>query len=124
MQPILNHPATLQRYSQYYYQLHKNVDEQMMIVFHALLNSRFRDNTFVIFTSDPGGGPKVWKYSRYFDNPQFWSTPGTPGDPNVDVEDAILEQRSRPPPRTGRPPSPARSPSSTRRSPTSSRCAT
>jgi choline-sulfatase len=21
---------------------------------------------------------QVWKYSRYFDNPQFWSTPGTP----------------------------------------------
>jgi choline-sulfatase len=38
MQPILNHPATLQRYSQYYYQFHKNVDEQMMIVFQALLN--------------------------------------------------------------------------------------
>jgi len=93
MQPILNDPATRQRYSRYYYQLHKNVDEQMMIVFQALLNSRFRDNTFVIFTSDHGGGPKVWKYSRYFDNPQFWSTPGTPGDPNVDVEDAILEQK-------------------------------
>jgi choline-sulfatase len=233
MQPIPNHPATLQRYSQYYYQLHKNVDEQMMIVFQALFNSRFRDNTFVIFTSDHGdflgshggmhqkwytayeeairvpliiwnptlfpgprsidtltshvdlpptllglagldpnqlrqelershsdalplvdrdlsplvlgqvdpasindplyfmtdddpsrglnqdnwtgitynsviqpnhietviarlrngGGPKVWKYSRYFDNPQFWSTPGTPGDLNVDVEDEILEQK-------------------------------
>jgi choline-sulfatase len=93
MQPILNDPATRQRYSRYYYQLHKNVDEQMMIVFQALLNSRFRDNTFVIFTSDAGGGPKVWKYSRYFDNPQFWSTPGTPGDPNVDVEDVILEQK-------------------------------
>jgi choline-sulfatase len=21
---------------------------------------------------------KVWKYTRYFDNPQFWSTPGDP----------------------------------------------
>jgi hypothetical protein len=47
----------------------------------------------VIARLDNGGGPKVWKYSRYFDNPQFWSTPGTPGDPNVDVEDAILEQK-------------------------------
>ncbi|MFP8878912.1 MAG: sulfatase-like hydrolase/transferase [Myxococcota bacterium] len=26
---------------------------------------------------------RVWKYSRYFDNPQFWSAPGTPGDPGV-----------------------------------------
>ncbi len=25
----------------------------------------------------------VWKYSRYFDNPQFWSNPGVPGDPGV-----------------------------------------
>ena len=47
----------------------------------------------VIARLDNGGGPKVWKYSRYFDNPQFWSTPGTPGDPNVDVEDVILEQK-------------------------------
>lgn len=27
------------------------------------------------------------------DNPQFWSSPGTPGDPDVDVEDVILEQK-------------------------------
>ncbi|MGR9107222.1 MAG: sulfatase-like hydrolase/transferase [Gammaproteobacteria bacterium] len=27
-------------------------------------------------------GGEVWKYSRYFDNPQFWSTPGTPNDPD------------------------------------------
>lgn len=26
---------------------------------------------------------EVWKYSRYFDNPQFWSSPGTPGDDGV-----------------------------------------
>jgi len=47
----------------------------------------------VIARLDNGGGPKVWKYSRYFDNPQFWSTPGTPGDPNADVADVILEQK-------------------------------
>ncbi len=26
---------------------------------------------------------KLWKYTRYFDNPQFWSQPGTPGSPGV-----------------------------------------
>ena len=30
----------------------------------------------------------VWKYARYFDNPQFWSSPGDPGDSRV--EDVIL----------------------------------
>src|SRR5439155_15127659 len=33
LQPILNDPVTLNRYYRYYYQLHKNVDEQMMVVF-------------------------------------------------------------------------------------------
>ncbi|RDU96514.1 sulfatase-like hydrolase/transferase [Trinickia dinghuensis] len=54
MQPILNDPATLERYFRYYYQLQKNVDDQMMTVFQALLASRFADNTIVIFTSDHG----------------------------------------------------------------------
>jgi choline-sulfatase len=36
----------------------------------------------------------LWKYSRYFDNPQFWSSPGTPGvddpdTPGVDVKDIL-----------------------------------
>jgi choline-sulfatase len=29
------------------------------------------------------GDGRVWKYSRYFDNPQFWSDPGTPGQSGV-----------------------------------------
>lgn len=33
---------------------------------------------------------KRWKYSRYFDNPQFWSSPGTPGDKGV--QDEILQE--------------------------------
>ena len=33
---------------------------------------------------------KVWKYTRYFDNPQFWTSPGTPGDPGV--QDVIKQQ--------------------------------
>ena len=28
----------------------------------------------------------LWKYSRYFDNPQYWSDPGTPGDQGVQDE--------------------------------------
>jgi choline-sulfatase len=35
---------------------------------------------------------KVWKYTHYFDNPQFWTTPGTPNDPNdpnAPVNDAV-----------------------------------
>ncbi|MGR8934533.1 MAG: sulfatase-like hydrolase/transferase [Gammaproteobacteria bacterium] len=35
-------------------------------------------------------GGKLWKYSRYFDNPQFWSAPGTPGDSGV--QDEILQE--------------------------------
>jgi hypothetical protein len=29
----------------------------------------------VVATLDTAGGPQLWKYSRYFDNPQFWTTP-------------------------------------------------
>ncbi|WP_020562229.1 sulfatase-like hydrolase/transferase [Methylosarcina fibrata] len=54
MQPILDDPATLERYYRYYYQLHKNVDEQMGTVLQALLASRFKDNTYVVFLSDHG----------------------------------------------------------------------
>lgn len=32
----------------------------------------------------------LWKHSRYFDHPRFWSDPGTPGDDNVrDVVNAL-----------------------------------
>ena len=237
LQPILSDPVTLARYFQYYYQLHKNVDERMMTVFQALLGSRFKDDTIVIFTSDHGDllgshhgmhqkwytayeeairvpliiwnkklfpsprsietltshvdllptllglaglsqepirqtlaqdhsdarplvgrdlsplllgqvnpasvndplyfmtdddpsrglnqnnwtgiaynsviqpnhvetvitrlNGKVWKYSHYFDNPQFWSTPGTPHDPNVDVEDVTKLQETPTPTKDG-----------------------
>jgi choline-sulfatase len=38
---------------------------------------------------------KIWKYARYFDNPQFWSSPGDPGDSGVqDV--VLLEAGERP----------------------------
>ena len=54
MQPILNDPLTLNKYYRYYYQLHKNVDEQMLTVFQTFLHSRYKDDTIVIFTSDHG----------------------------------------------------------------------
>ena len=54
IQPILADQVSLQKYFRYYYQLHKNVDEQMMMVLQALLNSRFKDDTIVIFLSDHG----------------------------------------------------------------------
>jgi choline-sulfatase len=54
MQPILDDPVTLEQYYRYYYQLQKNVDDQMMTVLQALLGSRYRDDTIVIFTSDHG----------------------------------------------------------------------
>lgn len=41
-------------YRQLYYQLQKNVDQQMLKVFDALTQSSFYDNTIVIFTSDHG----------------------------------------------------------------------
>ena len=39
----------------------------------------------------------LWKFSRYFDNPQYWSNPGTPGiddpdTPGVDVKDVLQVQ--------------------------------
>jgi choline-sulfatase len=43
---------------------------------------------------------EVWKYSRYYDNPQFWSTPNDPNDPNADppAEDVVLTPVSPLPP--------------------------
>lgn len=34
-------------------------------------------------------GGSLWKYTRYFDSPQFWSNPGTPGSPSV--KDVVLK---------------------------------
>jgi choline-sulfatase len=54
MQPVVDTRDPFSRYYRYYYQLLKNVDEQMLIVYQALLASRFANNTIVIFTSDHG----------------------------------------------------------------------
>jgi choline-sulfatase len=60
-----------EQYSRYYYQLHKNVDGEMMKVFTALQNSRYKDDTIVVFTSDHGemlvahGGMHQKMYQAY-----------------------------------------------------------
>src|SRR5690606_11970175 len=41
-------------YYRLYYQLHKNVDEQIAKVYEQLKRTRFFDNTIVVFTSDHG----------------------------------------------------------------------
>ena len=46
----------------------------------------------VIARLDDGGGPKVWKYTRYFDNPQFWSSPGSPGTSGVEDVTQLQKQ--------------------------------
>jgi choline-sulfatase len=45
---------------------------------------------------------QIWKYTRYFDNSQFWSSPGTPNDPNdPDVEDVVSLQKTPTPTQAG-----------------------
>jgi len=46
---------------------------------------------------------RLWKFSRYFDNPQYWTDPGTPGvddpdTPEVDVKDILRVQIEPDPP--------------------------
>ncbi len=59
------------QYMRFYYQVHKNVDSEMMKVFTALQNSRYKDDTIVVFTSDHGemllahGGMHQKMYQAY-----------------------------------------------------------
>jgi choline-sulfatase len=59
------------QFMRFYYQVHKDADEQMMKVFNALQKSRYKDNTIVVFTSDHGelllahGGMKQKMYQAY-----------------------------------------------------------
>jgi choline-sulfatase len=59
------------QYMRYYYQVHKNVDGEMMKVFNALQESRYNENTIVVFTSDHGemllahGGMHQKMYQAY-----------------------------------------------------------
>lgn len=43
-----------EEYYRFYYQLHKNVDQELMKVYQTLQDSRFLNDTIVIFTSDHG----------------------------------------------------------------------
>ena len=74
MQPILSDRVTLQRYYQYYYHLHKIVDDPSRGPDQAnwvgiRVGSVVQPNHIetVIATLDGGTGPKIWKHSRYFD---------------------------------------------------------
>jgi choline-sulfatase len=69
LQPILNDPPTMEKYFRYYYQLHKNVEDQMMVVLQALQQSRYRNDTIVIFTSDHGD-----LLGSHFEMHQKWYT--------------------------------------------------
>jgi len=59
------------QYMRFYYQVHKNVDGEMMKVFNALQSSRYKDDTIVVFTSDHGemllahGGMHQKMYQAY-----------------------------------------------------------
>ena len=67
LNPVLDE----EQYCRFYYQLHKNVDGEMMKVFTALQNSRYKDDTIVVFTSDHGemlvahGGMHQKMYQAY-----------------------------------------------------------
>ncbi len=56
------------QYYRYYYQLHKNVDQEMMKVMEALLRSRFKNNTIVVLTSDHGDvlGAHYYMHQKFF----------------------------------------------------------
>ncbi len=55
-------------YWRLYYQLHKNVDAEMMKVMNALLASRYKDDTIVVFTSDHGDmlGAHGYLHQKFF----------------------------------------------------------
>ena len=44
-------------------------------------------------TRHRGDRGRVWKYSRYFDHPRYWSAPGTPGADGV--RDVVARRRAR-----------------------------
>ena len=61
-------PIEPSHYWRYYYQLNKNVDQEMMKVMDALLLSRFKDDTIVILTSDHGDllGSHYYMHQKFF----------------------------------------------------------
>ena len=91
LNPVLDN----QTYSRFYYQLHKNVDGEMMKVFTALQNSRYADDTIVIFTADHGemllahGGMHNKMYQAYDETTRvplmIWYPKLIPGPRSVDA---------------------------------------
>ena len=91
MNPVLDDDT----YSRYYYQLHKNVDSEMMKVFSALQSSRYKDDTIVVFTSDHGemllahGGMHQKMYQAYEETTHvplmIWYPKGITGPRSIDA---------------------------------------
>lgn len=50
----------------------------------------------VITAIDAPGGEQIWKYSRYFDNPQFWSSPFQSDQVEVDGKTVTKKKPLRP----------------------------
>jgi Arylsulfatase A and related enzymes len=50
----------------------------------------------VITAIDAPGGEQIWKYSRYFDNPQFWSSPFQQDQITVDCKTITKKKPLRP----------------------------
>ncbi|WP_371999083.1 sulfatase-like hydrolase/transferase (plasmid) [Tistrella mobilis] len=88
MQPIVDKEF----YQRLCYQLQQTVDADLMAVYETLMQSRFADDTIVIFTSDHGDLLDAHGHMH-----QIWSTPGRPGNPNVNVEDIVTSPVGTPP---------------------------
>ena len=46
------------------------------IPYHAVIQPNSIETVIAALPTGSGGTKQIWKYSRYFDNPQFWSIPG------------------------------------------------
>ncbi|MFZ5643670.1 MAG: sulfatase-like hydrolase/transferase [Bacillota bacterium] len=46
------------------------------IPYHAVIQPNSIETVIVALPTGRDGTNEIWKYSRYFDNPQFWSIPG------------------------------------------------
>ena len=46
------------------------------IPYHAVIQPNSIETVIAALPTGGAGRKQIWKYSRYFDNPQFWSIPG------------------------------------------------
>ena len=53
------------------------------------------ESVFAVLKTGEGGREELWKYSRYFDNPQFWKKPF---QENIVVEDGKVVKKTKPVP--------------------------